>query len=363
MLLADGAPSPNIYRDEVLYLERALETEPRVATEVRDASAGGLGALTDFDVVVLANVAALSAADRRALTRFVEDGGGLLVTTGDRVEPAALERQLGRLLPARPRAVVTRRPGEPAFAFAPSLSPHPVTLPFDSSLAVQGLTSARIWRRLTVEPDAADGDGAAQVLLRFGDQQPALLERAYGAGRVALYATTVDRDWNDLPVKPGFVPLTARLVLYLGRGLTVPRPHHYTVGDEVVLASDRSAAEPPRFEAPDGSWLEPQPADTGFVIDRVEVPGPYRAFHRDRRSPGDDFVVNLAPNESDFRRADADALRALVGAGVELGDDGERTARREDEAVLPLLLIAAAAFLAESWLGRRRAPTLVGAES
>ena len=45
-----------------------------------------------------------------------------------------------------------------------------------------------------------------QVLARFDDGAPALLERRLGAGRVLLWASSLDLDWNDFAVKPVFLP-------------------------------------------------------------------------------------------------------------------------------------------------------------
>jgi len=45
------------------------------------------------------------------------------------------------------------------------------------------------------------------VVLRYETGAPALVEAEVGAGRVMLLTTTVDREWTDLPIRPGFLPL------------------------------------------------------------------------------------------------------------------------------------------------------------
>jgi hypothetical protein len=42
-----------------------------------------------------------------------------------------------------------------------------------------------------------------------------LLERSLGAGRVLLFTSSLDREWNDLPVQPVFVPLMAGIANHL----------------------------------------------------------------------------------------------------------------------------------------------------
>ena len=49
-------------------------------------------------------------------------------------------------------------------------------------------------------------DEEDDVPLRLGNGDPLLLEHALGAGRVLLFASTIDNVWNDLPISPLFVP-------------------------------------------------------------------------------------------------------------------------------------------------------------
>ena len=45
------------------------------------------------------------------------------------------------------------------------------------------------------------------MVLRYESGAPALVEAEIGRGRVLLLTTTVDREWTDLPIRPGFLPL------------------------------------------------------------------------------------------------------------------------------------------------------------
>ena len=64
--------------------------------------------------------------------------------------------------------------------------------------------------RLSVEPAPED-----RVLVRLADSTPLLIERQLGSGRVLLFTSSLDREWNDLPVQPVFVPLMAGLANHL----------------------------------------------------------------------------------------------------------------------------------------------------
>ncbi|MGE5816207.1 MAG: hypothetical protein ACM36C_17090, partial [Acidobacteriota bacterium] len=54
------------------------------------------------------------------------------------------------------------------------------------------------------------------VLARFNDGAPALLERSLGEGRVLFFASDVNRGWNDLPLQSSFVPFVHEIARYLG---------------------------------------------------------------------------------------------------------------------------------------------------
>jgi len=345
VLIGDGAPHADLYRDEIFYLQAALLTEAeRLRTRIVDVTLGELSPLDDVDVVVLANAERLFVSEVARLTAWVEAGGGLLIAVGDRVDPDRLGDWLGPLLPARVIGHATQRPGEPPLNLAPPrLARHAVLLPFDSS------RSARFTRTLSVEP--LEG---AQVLLAYDDGRPALVERSHGRGRVLLFTSSLDRGWNDLPVKPGYVPLTTRSVLYLAGALQRPRRDAYLVGEVAAIELDAEEATP-RVAGPDGAWLSVEPVeDAAFAVADTHRPGLYRAHVGDERRVDLDVVVNVDGAESDATRLEAPDLRVLLGERVEVGDSAGVRVRREDQAALPILILVSLAFLVEAVLGRRR---------
>jgi hypothetical protein len=84
---------------------------------------------------------------------------------------------------------------------------HPVFRPFGALAANLGrVRFEHAWR---LPSDGWD------VAARFADGAPALLERAQGKGRVVLFASDLDRRWNDFPVQPSFVPFAVEAVRYV----------------------------------------------------------------------------------------------------------------------------------------------------
>ncbi|HEX7703239.1 MAG TPA: BatA domain-containing protein, partial [Kofleriaceae bacterium] len=106
VLLVDGDPRTVRRDDELFYVEAALRPGDREdsGTSVRSITAEELAGidprtrgrsqtpaidLNDFDVVVLANVAALPPERVAILADWVRAGGGILIAPGDRVDPTA----------------------------------------------------------------------------------------------------------------------------------------------------------------------------------------------------------------------------------------------------------------------------------
>jgi hypothetical protein len=61
-----------------------------------------------------------------------------------------------------------------------------------------------------------DPSPAWRVVARYTNGGTALAERITGAGRVLLLTSDVDRQWNDFPLNPAFVPFAQEVARYLG---------------------------------------------------------------------------------------------------------------------------------------------------
>jgi hypothetical protein len=274
----------------------------------------GLGAYT---AVFLLNVAQPSPPLAAALGRFVEGGGGLFLSVGGRVEPAVWNDRLARLLP-QPLAMartVSALPGQhagetiddrPAERLAPIDRRHPLLASFPPH--GEGLASARFFKYMLLEPMPDSPERS--VILRYESGAPALVERQVGKGRVLLLSTTVDREWTDLPIRPGFLPLMQEAARRLVGGSDADATPALLVGQtrELTLAADDRRLEVTR---PDGSvWVTRNDATTAartIVFSETDEPGVYRvraAGPDGSMVPrtGDGFVVNVDTRESNPAR-------------------------------------------------------------
>jgi hypothetical protein len=339
VLLVDGDPRTVRTEDEAFFLEAALRAGGSnfSVTTVLPDDLGGRD-LATFGAVFLANVARPSATAAAALTRYVEGGGGLFISVGDRVDvdawnqtmkavlpqPLGLKRSAAALPGARPEGeTVDLRPAE---RLAPIDRKHPLLATFPAR--GEGLASARFFQFLLLAP-VPEAPGR-RIVLRYENGAPALVDAEVGSGRVLLLTTSVDREWTDLPIRPGFLPLVQEAARYLAAAPVGDATATITVGGkrELALSADDRRVE---VVKPNGEsrWLTPaahagEPRARHVVtFEETDEPGLYRvrAARADGKideRPDAAFAVTLDASESDpARLADdkrPDRARA-AGAG------------------------------------------------
>lgn len=348
--IVNGDPSEMRAHDEVYFLATALGSSAgasrlrihSLAPDQLEARLRGGDKLADVDVLVLANLRAPAADIAPALIERVAAGMGLWISVGDRVEAAAYNERLGVLLPLllREPLIVGTAPGRSEArteGVAPPDLTHPIFLGLQGELGLLGTRTRRVF---LLEPDPTRD---AAVALAFTSGAPALLSRAYERGRVALLTTSIDRDWSDLPLRPGFVPLAERVLAWLDTRHPGAAAGQIAAGEPRRIAADA----PVTVYTPDGRELVLPPERAGEAVLRdTYLPGHYRII-RDARSPNDaplTFAVQLDPAESDTR---------TVSPRQPSLDGDQVLAAAQHPRWRPLVLLAALLLLAETLLRAR----------
>jgi hypothetical protein len=327
ILVVNGDPRTVRTEDETFFLEAALRaggTGFQVGMALPDELPGRV--LTDYAVIFLANIPRPTADMAAALTRYVERGGGLFISVGDKVDVELWNQRMGKVLP-QPlglKRTASARPGgnaegetidmRPAERLAPIDRRHPLLASF--AARGEGLASARFFQFMLLEP-VPDAQGRT-VVLRYENGAPALVEAHLGRGRVLLLTTSVDREWTDLPIRPGFLPLVQEAARRLAGVPSGEAVSALVVGQqrEIAVAADERRVE---VTKPNGDlrWLTPEgrPREgkqtRTVMFGETDEPGAYRV--RTSRNdgsmverPDESFVVNLDVRESNPARLAAD---------------------------------------------------------
>ena len=337
------------------YVQRALAIgdAPRFAVTVLAADGLTDAALRDARVAIVED-ATIPPAGIAALLRMAERGGGVLLVAGPRAAwtaDPALPAGLGDMVD-RARDGGARLSGlEYGNAvFAPFRAPRSGDF---SGVRVYG------YRRLTPAKDA-------QVLARFDDGQPALVERRVGPGRIAVWATSLDLAWNDLPLTPVFLPFVHQLVRTLAADHE--KPPAMTVGQVAAPGLGPEA----------GALVAITPSGRAVPLDDEEgtaLPLAEPGFYEVRQQGKDDgpstlVAANVDLAESDVAAMDPAEIVAAVGA------DGAGGATASEAAALPdsaeeqrqrvwwyLLFAGMLLLIGETWLAGRASRAAPGAGS
>jgi hypothetical protein len=223
---------------------------------------------------------------------------------------------------------------------------HPIFAPFPKT--APELADARFFKVVLLGPTTSTAD--RKVLARFTNGGAALVEASIGAGRTLLFTSTLDRDWNDLPIHPGFLPLVQQAVRHLARKHGAFAATEHLVGAPVTLPTSDLKKLEVRGPESLGATFEGDRITNRATIryPRTDRPGVYRVVGTDLGNTTRDredlaFAVNIDPRGSDLSPAPAAALPPS-GSGGGPEPPQENTRRIELwhalAAALLLLLIA-----------------------
>jgi hypothetical protein len=394
VLVVDGDPGQGRFTSEAAFLVPALAPRGalrsgilprRISREFRQEDLAGI------DVVFLCNREGFSEAEARHLSDFARRGGGVAFFLGNRVDagkykdllavrdvapakegvsPALFPWALGELVELEARAkLVMASPQHPAFEVFRGIEGASLgQVGFDKFFAIGLRDGGGV-------PDASD------AVARFNDpgSTPAILDAAFGKGKVAVFNTSADRDWNDWPADPSYPVVLQEWVRHLS-----PRKGegHSILAGELISwepsAGVRHAILTPRgnLELPDGpragSADASEPAGRGSSFSGTLHAGFYCRVASPSEPGASVPAGSLDPawyacrrdvKESDLTPADEERLRGLLGAaGIDFflarEREGQAVQSFEEGEAWRFLAMGAGLFLlvelfAAYWFGRR----------
>jgi len=185
----------------LFYLNKAL-------VPTADLIEGGLEdmLLASPDVLILADVAAVSGTERDALLDWIDEGGMLVRFSGPRVAAADIEAN-DPLLPVRLRA------GGRSVGGAMSWGEPKALRAFTRDSPFFGLTipeDVQVTSQVVAEPDP---DLAARTIASLADGTPLVTRKSVGDGQIILFHVTANAEWSTLPLSGLFVQMLERLAI------------------------------------------------------------------------------------------------------------------------------------------------------
>ncbi|MEJ6478388.1 MAG: DUF4159 domain-containing protein, partial [Octadecabacter sp.] len=185
------------------YLNQALEP---TADLIEGTLADVL--LANPDVIVLADVAVLTAPEQEAMLEWLDKGGLLLRFAGPRLAGSDIGRATeDPLLPVRLRAGGRSIGGAMSWGEPKALAPFSDTSPF-FGLAVPDDVS--VSAQVMAQPDPTLSD---RVIAALSDGTPLVTRKGVGAGQIVLFHVTANAEWSSLPLSGLFVQMLERLAV------------------------------------------------------------------------------------------------------------------------------------------------------
>ena len=340
-LIVNGRAATEPLRRASEYLSEALApggrifpgnpARPRVVSpeEFNDAS---LTDLTAVDAVFLCDVPTLSPGQVARLEALLKRGGGVVIGLGPNA--AANAELYNRLLYADGRGLLPGKlttvadasgADDPGFRLVADDDSYrrPPLIAFQDDNARAGLTGVPF--RKFVNLDAGQ-DGRARRILSFVPAKvaegvkpaPAVVELPRHRGRVVVYTSTFNADWNDWPRLPSYLPFVHELLRYAA---TNPDRHTLGVGEgleEFVPAN--AVGLNATLTGPDG-FSAGVPVIVGDDVGLVRFADTPRAgLYRSQLSGQKPTVFAVNPpasapgggSESDLKRLDPAELKSVV---------------------------------------------------
>lgn len=179
-------------------------------------------------------------------------------------------------------------------------------------------------------------DGSTKVIARLRNNEPLVVEKQFGAGRVVAQLAKLSSGdtplgrWTNWSLNPAFPVLANELVSYLAAARQVDPLHH--VGDDLVVSADEGKYEPTfRFLLPgEGASRGEVPIDATpgggrmtAKLDDVAASGVYEVQLRPLQGGVEsrDFAVNVPAGEGDLAITHREDLtRQLAGVDYQVHD-------------------------------------------
>ncbi len=377
VLLVDGDPRGVSHQNEIFYIERAMnpfsrsvsDIEPQISTltELADQD------LSRFSAITLCNVRQIPYGYEEELERFVAQGGALMITLGDQVNPRSYNEKLGGLLPVSLKTVNQVEVEKEPFRIHAQASGHPALKVFSGKM-LQELEHVRVNTYFSLEPKP---ERPFVVPMRLTNESPLLVESDFGKGKVLLYTTSIDRDWNNFPIQPMFLPWVQRWVKYAAQSLDAITRKDLHVMDTIELGEN---TDDWWVVTPNGRTHRLPPVEDGLPqFNETKRPGVYSLYsapaERQNQNetaepvstsntlpqsamPAGGFTVNIDTRESSPEKIGEAKVRDIL-RGVEVdithqpGLITSASAAAGFPLVTPLLLVMALALCTEGWMLRR----------
>ncbi len=298
-----SAPDPllvltdNPYGSSALYISAlfADQTESTIGrnfvAQAQAISSFDARTLNRYSWVLIDDVGSINAALEEQLIGYVQEGGSIFIASGNNAE-SLTNLPIVSLAISQQTDIQQLASETGNFKSIVSVDQsHPIL----NQLAAWSDVRFENWLTL-------DNSDQSDVLMQLEDATPLLLEQQIGRGKVLLLTSSIDNQWNNLPVKPIFVALMRNVAQYLS-GSELIQPAAYA-GDTLNIQGNSLGA---------GQLIDPQGNAVLALGDRLQsgrLTMNTLGFYQASTAAGEHVIgVNLPPSESALETVPAESLQ------------------------------------------------------
>ena len=345
VLIVDGTPNTTAPAESGSHFVRnALAPVPENRTEeyfvrpqvvtVAEASPQNL---VDKDVVYLLNAPVMPENGRdptagltpefvSRLTEFVKNGGGLVIGSGENVNPADYNRVLGSggagLLPFDLAGAPDNAPETNPFNPAPESVEETSYLSDFRQTYSDALRTVAITRMFRVH-EAGPGAVGGRVMVRTADQKPFITSRVVSEGEVLFITTSLDERWSTFPGlgSSAFVTFTQLTLAHLtGRKMAGGTK---TCGDPLVWFPPEAEGNFELVKPPKAGETTPR----RVKLDKAQAANPGEKLAVTATDTADPGLYRIVPEGQPDSRGPPFAVNADLreSANLDMASNGEIT--------------------------------------
>lgn len=219
ILLVDGDPDHLANQPETKFLQTALappgDTFSGNQVDRKTESEFEIGTIEDYDIIYICNLYRLSPQKIQQLSNWVAGGGSLIFTLGDQIDSNFYNESLFKegkgLMPCKINEIKILKTGEASHLIDIDFG-HPifVSLANEASKFILNVNFFGWWKVNTKII------GESKVLAFFNDEEksPAIIEKKFLLGKVFLFTSTLDDDWNSWPSEFSYLITQLELAKY-----------------------------------------------------------------------------------------------------------------------------------------------------
>lgn len=381
VLLVDGDPSASRERSETHYLRSLDVLGTGLDVDVETVTGLETASLSRYQIIFLCNVDEATADRIKSLEQWVSDGGALVLMPGNRVRASTFNASFHRDGSGLSPLALLSIAGDPTmsqwvnFEIDPQIHPALQVIVDSDASSLSNVDVFSWWKSQLVEEQIGK---SVSVPLRLNDQDnsAAMVERAWGQGKVVVFTIPGDGDWTMWPSSPTFAPVMIDLMDYLVGseiedssaeiGGKISYPVDLSIYDSRVALRNPENERIESVARPEGDSEDAESSTLYRVeFDDIDRRGFYelQLTRHSGETDGVLFAANFDPGESQIKRVSANTLEnGFFGDKVSLISTDQITnqtvAGGNSEVWLQILVVLFGVLVLEQflgwWWGRKR---------